>query len=245
MNEPKNHKYNCLFLPGMPGAVKEFVFFDDIKSTGGKIHWLQYSGTYDNRGNTRFSLESSTADIAGALSELSKEGLPILVVAYSYSTVLLKTIDFNDYPLIRGMALFSPIRGLNSTSIGEDFNSTINFLVNSGDILADEDRWRNDISQESSAGYSKFLEKLSDYNFPVMVAFSLKDKVIKADSLSKDIVDFRKRKSYNRLLVFECSDGNHRLDSYYDNKIGNFFRAIEIELDPDLRLREGSHLSQL
>lgn len=231
INEPKNHKYNCLFLPGMPGAVKEFGFFEDIKETGGKIHWLQYSGTYNNRTGVNFSLESSAKDIVDVLKALSKENLPILVVAYSYSTVLLKLVEFSDYPLICGMALFSPIRGLDSDSIEEDFNGTISNLIESGDIVADRDQWRNDIIQKSSSDYGKFLKKLSGYNFPVMIAFSLEDKVIKADRLSKEIADFRQDSSYNRLLVFECSEGYHRLDSYYNDKIGNFFRAIEIELD--------------
>ena len=40
INQPERHKYNCLFLPGLPGKIKRFSFFDDITDTGGKIYWL-------------------------------------------------------------------------------------------------------------------------------------------------------------------------------------------------------------
>lgn len=36
INQPERHKYNCLFLPGLPGKIKRFSFFDDITDTGVK-----------------------------------------------------------------------------------------------------------------------------------------------------------------------------------------------------------------
>lgn len=83
INQPERHKYNCLFLPGLPGKIKRFSFFDDITDTGGKIYWLQYSGTYNNIGIDKFTIDSSIHDIKESLDRLSKEGLPILVIAYS------------------------------------------------------------------------------------------------------------------------------------------------------------------
>ena len=56
----------------------------------------------------------SVHDIKESLDQLSKEGLPILVIVYSYSTYLVNLVDFSDYPLVFGMSLFSPIHGLSS-----------------------------------------------------------------------------------------------------------------------------------
>lgn len=230
MNRPRHHKYNCLFLPGLPGRVKEFNFFDDITNTGGKIHWLQYSGTYDNKDGVDFTINSSLQDIDDALEKLSRDNLPIIIVAYSYSTFLLDKVDFSKYNLISGMAAFSPIRGLDRHCIGEDFNSTIEELVATGDIVADVASW-NSVMRSRGCNYENFLEEVCKHDFPVMIAYSLADKVIRADQVSSDINNFRQKHTYNKILVFEQNIGYHRLDSYYDLKIGNFFRALEIEID--------------
>jgi predicted nucleotidyltransferase len=231
INEPLEHKYNCLFLPGLPGQIKQLSVFDDITATGGKIHWLQYTGTYENRGGSEFTLESSTSDVLAALEGLNKENLPIVIIAYSYSTVLIQRIDFSHYKSILAMALFSPIKGLDIRNIGEDFLNTIHTLSQSGVIDADEKHWQDDILKHSFPDYDNVLKKLSQYDFPVMITYSLNDDVIKADELSRYITEFRLDNPYNKLLVFEWLNGHHRLDSYYNVKIGNYFRALEIELD--------------
>ncbi len=231
MNQPKHHKYNCLFIPGLPGKIKGFSCFEDIDATGGQIHWLQFSGTYDNQTGIEFSLESTVSDIEQALQKLSESGLPILIVAYSYSTAVIHQVDLSRFPLLLGLALFSPIRGLDMANINEDFNETISALLASGDISADAAEWHTAISRADHPNFGLILEKLTSYDFPVMMAYSLGDAVIKAGEMSREIDDFRKNTAYNKLLVFAQTDGYHRLDSYYDVKIGNFFRALEIELD--------------
>lgn len=230
-SQPKNHKYNCLFLPGLPGKVKHFACFDDITNTGGRIHWLQYSGTYDNQDGTPFTVQTSMDDIEHAIEELSREGLPILIVGYSYSTYLLGQMDLGRHTSILGVALFSPIRGFDKTSIDEDFNETIVSLMKSGAITSNKALWSAVIDGDEATDYSPVLQKFADYSFPVMIAYSDGDTTIKANELTKILNDFRTKTSYNSLLVFECSEGYHRLDSYYDVKIGNFFRSLEIELD--------------
>ena len=83
INQPERHKYNCLFLPGLPGKIKRFSFLMILQTQGVKIYWLQYSGTYNNIGIDKFTIDSSIHDIKESLDRLSKEGLPILVIAYS------------------------------------------------------------------------------------------------------------------------------------------------------------------
>ena len=131
INQPERHKYNCLFLPGLPGKIKRFSFFDDITDTG-----VKYIG-YNNIGIDKFTIDSSIHDIKESLDRLSKEGLPILVIAYSYSTYLVNLVDFSDYPLVFGMSLFSPIHGLSSRYIREDFIKTIKQLVDDNKIDSD------------------------------------------------------------------------------------------------------------
>lgn len=232
MNSPIDHKYNCLFLPGLPGKIKDIDFFQDITDSGGKVHWLQYSGTYESKGASKFSISSSVKDIEEALDELAEQDLPVVVVAYSYSTSLVNMIDYTKYANIIGMALFSPIQGLDTSSIDEDFQLTISQLHKDGDISVDMADWSgNNLKARSNINYEQFLEKLCVNSFPVMIAYSQNDTVIKVDELHKKIGTYRGNTAYNKVLVFEQPDGYHRLDSYYDSKIGNFFRAIEIELD--------------
>lgn len=232
MNSPVDHKYNCLFLPGFPGKIKDLAFFQDITDTGGKVHWLQYSGTYESKNVSKFSINSSVKDIKEALDELAKQGLPVVVVAYSYSTSLVTMIDYTKYANIIGMALFSPIQGLDTSSINENFQLTISQAYKDGDISVDMTDWSdNNLNVHSNINYEQFLEKLCVNSFPVMIAYSQNDTVIKVDELHQKITNYRNNTAYNKVLVFEQPDGYHRLDSYYDSKIGNFFRAIEIELD--------------
>ena len=161
ISQPKNHKYNCLFLPGLPGKVRHFACFDDITNTGGRIHWLQYSGTYESKGVSEFSISSSVKDIEQALEKLAKEGLPLVVVAYSYSTLLVGMIDYAKYTGIVGMVLFSPIQGLDTSSIDEDFESTIRHLLKEGDISVEISDWSgNALKVHSNANYEQFLDKI-------------------------------------------------------------------------------------
>lgn len=232
MNSPVDHKYNCLFLPGLPGRIKNFDFFQDITDTGGRVHWLQYSGTYESKSVSKFSISSSVKDIEEALDELTKKGLPIIVVAYSYSTSLVNMIDYTKYTSIIGMALFSPIQGLDTSSINENFQSTIRQLYKEDDISVDMEDWDGDsLRSHSNTHYEQFLKELCANSFPVMIAYSQNDTTIKVDDLRKKIANYRSNTAYNKVLIFEQPDGYHRLDSYYDSKIGNFFRAVEIELD--------------
>lgn len=228
INTPNQHKYNCLFLPGMPGKVKELSVFSDITASGGLIHWLEYSGTYSNRsGNGMFTVESAIADASAELARLEKEGLPILIVAYSFSTVILPRINLDDFPSIFGVALFSPIRGLAKNAINEDFSDTIKELIKSGDVNASASDWtQKTLQAHNLIPYRSTLKTLSGYQFPVMLSYSLGDITIGVDHLKADIDDFRESTSYNSLLVFERAEGYHKLDTYYATSTGNFFRSL-------------------
>lgn len=231
MNEVTKPKYNCLFLPGLPGKIKNLAVFEDITETGGQIHWLQYAGSYEHQDGTNLSIASVTNEIKVSLEELEKQGLPILVIAYSFSTAILPAIDLTAYPHIFGAAFFSPIRGLSSQLINEDIAETLSELVTNGDATAKLTDWTHEALAASDLHYNESLEKLASYNFPVAFAYSLGDTTIKVDSLQEDIAHFRQQHTYNSFLVFEQTQGYHRLDTYYTTAIGNFFRSLEIELD--------------
>jgi hypothetical protein len=231
VNQPKKHKYNCLFLPGLPGKIKRFSFFDDITDTGGKIYWLQYSGTYDNSEVDKFTIYSSIRDIKESLDQLSKEGIPILVIAYSYSTYLVNLVDFSDYPLVFGMSLFSPIHGLSSKYIGEDFVKTIEQLVSDNKINSDLSYWEGYIENTTPTNFNDNFKRLSNYDFPVMIAYAQGDAVIKAEVLSRELDRFCEGANSNKLLIFRQPFGYHRVDSYYSDNISVFFRSLEIEID--------------
>lgn len=231
ISQPKKHKYNCLFLPGLPGKIKHFSFFDDITDTGGKIYWLQYSGTYNNTQSNKFTVDSSIQDIKESLDQLSKEGLPILIIAYSYSTYLINLIDFSDYPLLFGMSLFSPIYGLSKKYIGEDFVKTIEQMVGEGDVRGDLSYWKDYILNTTPDCLGDAFSRLSEYSFPVMLAYAQGDTVIGAEVLSRELDQFRDGVNSNKLLVFCQPFGYHRVDSYYSDNISVFFRSLEIEID--------------
>lgn len=36
INQPERHKYNCLFLPGLPGKIKRFSFLMILQTQGVK-----------------------------------------------------------------------------------------------------------------------------------------------------------------------------------------------------------------
>lgn len=231
ISRPKNHKYNCLFLPGLPGKVKQFSFFDDITDTGGKIYWLQYSGTYNNAKSDKFTIDSSIQDVKESLDQLSKEGLPILIVAYSYSTYIVNLIDFSNYPLLLGMSLFSPIHGLSKKYIGEDFVKTIEQLAGEGDVRCSLSHWEDYVLNTVPDSFSDVFNRLSSYNFPVMIAYAQGDTVIRAETLSRELEQFCDGADSNKLLVFRQPFGYHRVDSYYSDNISVFFRSLEIEID--------------
>jgi len=232
INNPAHHKYNCLFLPGMPGKVKDLSVFSDITASGGLIHWLEYSGTYGNQHGEAFTVESAISDVSASLAELEKEGLPILIVAYSFSTAILPKIALDNFPSILGVSLFSPIRGLSNDVINEDFTKVIADLATSSDVTALALDWSQEVLKAHDLiPYGSTLKTLSDYSFPVMISYSLGDTTIGVEHLKSDIADFRRSTAYNSLLVFERTEGYHKLDTYYATTTGNFFRSLEIELD--------------
>lgn len=232
INRPEVQKYNCLFLPGLPGKIKEMSLFADISAGGGLIHWLEYTGTYNNQTGENFTIDSAIADVTKALIELEKEGFPILVVAYSFSTFILPKLDLKQFPSIFGVALFSPIRGLSEKAINEPFQITIKELITNGDITAKSDDWTQEKFEKTDlVPYTNTLQQFSSAPFPTMISYSLGDTTIKVEELKNTIDAFRQKNSYNSLLVFERIEGYHKLDTYYATVTGNFFRSLEIELD--------------
>lgn len=118
------------------------------------------------------------------------------------STYLVNLVDFSDYPLVFGMSLFSPIHGLSSRYIREDFIKTIKQLVDDNKIDSDLSYWEYYIENTIPTNFNDNFRRLSNYNFPVMIAYTQSDTVIKAEVLYRELDRFCEGANSNKLLIF-------------------------------------------
>lgn len=229
-NQPSLRKYNCLFLPGMPGKVKQFALFDEIEKTGGKLHWLTYPGTYTEQANSQFTIEASKRAVEAAIYDLSKQPEPFIIVGYSFGTYLLTLLNLSPYKNLLSVSLFSPLRGLDTSSIDERFINTIDRLIGEGTISADLSYWQK-ITQTPAANYNTTLKKLASLECSVVFAYSTQDSVIQPQLTTQFITHFRQEHGFGSLLPFISETGGHPMDTYYNQAIANYFRTLEIYLD--------------
>lgn len=225
----KNPKANCLFMPGIPGRIKDFAIFDDLVTENINVYFHQYPGTHGSEGE--FTIETAAESLHESISELNDKGLPLLLIAYSFSTLPMFTFDFTRYKNIISLSFFSPIRGLDKNSIDENFIESLNALVQSDEYHIDENKWRKYLPNSRVKDIKKTLKKLTELNFPVTFAYSLNDNVIKAKVLDAELEKFRKKNGYGTFLVFSSNEGFHKLDSYYTVIIGHYIKALVIKED--------------
>ena len=70
------------------------------------------------------------------------------------------------------------------------------------------------------------FRRLSNYNFPVMIAYTQSDTVIKAEVLYRELDRFCEGANSNKLLIFCQPFGYHRIDNYYSDNISVFFKSL-------------------
>lgn len=225
----KTPKANCLFMPGIPGRIKDFAIFDDLVKENINVYFHQYPGTHGNEGE--FTIETATQSLHDSISELNDKGLPLLLIAYSFSTLPMFTFDFTQYKNIISLSFFSPIRGLDKNSIGEDFIASLKELVQSDEYHIDEQKWITYLPNSKVKDIQETLRKLTELEFPITFAYSLNDNVIKAKTLDTELEKFRKKYGYGTFLVFSSTEGFHKLDSYYTVIIGHYIKALMIKED--------------
>lgn len=224
-----NPKFLAVFLPGMPGAKKEFRIFDDIRSRGGEIKWLTYTGTYDNIDSGIFSVSQAKKDIKTLLEKLADEhkNVPILLMAYSFSTILLNEIDLSKYNII-SVVLFSPVKGFDDTSInGENFIDTLRELKENNFVNLNYATWHKTIAKKAIT-FDNYLRKYLALKVPLAIAFSTKDNLIFPDKLAAAIHNIKTAETQNAIFALARPFGFHKIDSYYDDTIADYIKTLEI-----------------
>lgn len=225
----KNPKMNCLFLPGMPCRVKNFAIFDDLKKNGSNIYFHQYPGTYGVPGV--FNIDTAELSIIEALNELGEKKLPIIIVAYSFSTYLLLRLNISKYNNIIGILLFSPITGLDEASINENFYEVLARLNEEEGFSINLDKWRSGLNDCKIKDVYKTLDTMSKTGIPTIFSYTRNDKLINWHSLATHLEKYLKKNGYGSFLVIDSGVGDHRMDTYYSDLARNIIMAIRVTQD--------------
>lgn len=221
---------NILFAPGLPGEMTQRAIFDDLSALGCDIYSFYYSGTYEQVGI--FDLEQANKDLVNAIQEMEDKKPPFIILGYSFSTYFLQKIDLAQYSNILGLSMFSPIMGLDPKSIKADFFEELETLHKDSTqpFKCNLELLKTQIpASELNFDYS--LSKFALYNFPVTFAYSLNDTLINVDTINYKLQNYRIQHTYNKFLVWDSSEGYHRLDTYYNNSMKAYFEGLFIAAD--------------
>lgn len=204
----------CLFMPGLPGEKKKYRIFDDLHKAECKIDWLCYRGTYCRKDEAKFNLENCCEDVINKLNEQKGN---YFIIAYSFSTFIIKKINPKYFKGCVGIILVSPINSLALSDIKVDFHEQLSCMEKDGIVNNDRNAW--DITCDdptSTIEMKKWLEKQNEANIPVMLISSLNDNT----SMSKTSVqECQKPFLHNGSVIkfFEVgSQSNHKIDSMYN-----------------------------
>jgi esterase/lipase len=227
--EASQSKINCLFLPGIPGHVKNFDIFDDLIENSTSIYFHTYPGTNNTSGI--FSIDSAVQSIYSSLDSLETKSEPILIIAYSFSTYLIMQLNLSKYKNIVGLLLLSPVTGLDQKSISEDFLKSLIYLEDKGDVVIDKEEWKDTLQYCRFKSITETLEKLSRIQIPICIAYSKNDEIINFHIIEKELKIFMDENGYGSFLVVASPIGNHRIDSYYNIHIKNIISIFRIQED--------------
>jgi hypothetical protein len=220
----RGNKYNTLFLPGLPGDYRDRPFTNDLKLLGSNIYSVVYPGTYGMPG--KLSVETTTQSIVDALNELSIQKKPIIVVGYSYSTMLIpESIKGMDNIIF--ILNFSPIFDLNN-SINEDFKETCKWLDRQDGFNLDFASFNTHIDSASIIDdYIGSIENIiSEEKIPLIYSVGNKDNVLKHDYVIGKLNSLNSNNRLNRIFLYEVEDGVHKLDSIYNNSLRRLLFAF-------------------
>ncbi len=201
----KENSINALFLPGFPGEFKDRKLIDDLKSFGTNIYSIQYPGTYNKEGI--FFMESCKDELISAINDLDKLNQPIILITYSFSTVLIRLLEQISKNIV-GIIHFSPILDF-VNGITEDFLDSVKSIAKDFDFKVDLN------ALESFNVNYKF--KYLNAKIPELYFLGGKDETVNIDYTLQTLSEISK-KAQNNLITF-LPDASHKLDSQYDYAI--------------------------
>ncbi len=209
-------KITCLFLPGLPGPQKDYRLLSDIKKFEIAVDWFTYTGTYDLKDQGKFSPQQAIIDIEGELGRLEKQKKPYFIIAYSFSTWVIRQVDISGLKYCQSILLFSPILSLNAVDICTDFTELSQALDRAGDIAIDNTGFEQVRKLGKVDDFSSWLGRTSRQKIPTFVFSSSQDEsglsVEQIDKIKSNLCADESR--YIRLFVENSA--THKFDSYYD-----------------------------
>lgn len=207
----KSSTFRALFLPGLPSQKKQYDILTDIESAGGEVSWMTYSGTYDRKSESRFTLESCVADIQNHLGKMENSDAPYIVLAYSFSTTILRLIDFAQYQNCAGVLLYSPIMNLRYHSKDGDFHSLIDYLQSEG-IIHKTNAWDLDETNDGQP-LQTWLQNMNSYNIPTFMFVGGEDETgLKQQGIQRITENIANKGSRARFI--HIPSAKHHIDSY-------------------------------
>lgn len=212
MKETKK-EIQFVFLPGVPGRKKDFGFVTDLRSKGLSVIEYRHPGLYEEFGE--FSVSNTIRKMASLFDSLEQSKIPYVIIAYSFSSLVIQKINIGKYNYLRGIVMFSPILGLGSDWINENFDETLKQLIAEGNCRPSKNL-EIEINDLKKQIYDlEMLEKLTDHGVPIGFFFSKNDNVINIKRLTESTKQFRDLFGQGSLFVVGEPKGDHRIDTYY------------------------------
>jgi len=211
----KKNCYNVLFLPGFPGGYRERELTDDLKKLGFNIYTISY---YEIQDKQTFGFESSVEQINKALGKLNN--LPLLIISYSYSTILVTKSMCKNMDNIMGIFFFSPIFDLKH-SLQVDFLADLKIMIDKKEIIVNKNAF-DLITQKNIITaiklYKKDIQLILKKHIPLIYIFGDRDVVIKTNLVKSVVNEIQKEQNkFNQIKILKTKYGNHKLDSLYKN----------------------------
>lgn len=213
-----------IFLPGIPGRKKDFGFITDLRSKNLTVIEYRHPGLYEEAG--KFSVSNTIKKIKSLLTEMEKAKKPYVVIAYSFSSLIIQKMTIDKYKYLRGIVMFSPILGLGSDWISEDFDDTLKQLIAEGNCRP-ATNLDKEISELKKQKYDfDQLKKITACGLPICFFFSKNDTVINIKRLEESTQVFKDFFGQGSLFVIGESKGDHRIDTYYGESIRNLLLSF-------------------
>ena len=213
-----------VFLPGVPGRKKDFQFIKDLRERGLSVIEYRHPGLYEENGT--FSVAETVNKITSLLKSFEKSNTPFVIIAYSFSSLIIQKISIKKFNFLRGIIMFSPICGLGKDWVMEDFNEDLKKLIDTGECRpCDNLGLEINRLKKPVYGFDAF-KKLTDSGVPISLCFSKNDTVINIEKLKKSVTEFRDLFGQGALLAIVASSGDHRIDSYYNECIRNLLLSF-------------------
>lgn len=214
-----NETVEYVFLPGVPGRKKDFLFMTDLRIKGLTVHEYRHPGLYEEIGE--FSITNTIKNIELLLKNLENSEKPFVIIAYSFSSLIIQKIDLFKYKYLKGISLFSPVFGLGSDWIHEDFLDSIKFLKSEGNCKPAESM-EFELENLMKPKYCfDGLDVLVKTGLPISLFYSKNDSALDIPKLSKSIQEYKDLYGQGVIFSIEMNEGDHRIDTYYSNPIKN------------------------